>query len=125
MDEVVVRDVFHLEGAHNLLSQSRLMNWGLPIAHINGFRTKIYNNMKAGCRGPGPLVAMAPQVGGLFRVNVDAAGKGHGSRDVSRDKRYTTPNAIPKEYTYTDSLEPEEPNALEIFVPIGVTSVIN
>jgi hypothetical protein len=67
---------------------------------------------------------VAPQVGGLFRFDVDAGGKGHRSRDVSRDKRYTAPNAIQNEHTYTDILEPEEPKTREISVPIASTLAI-
>jgi len=97
-----VRDVLHVAGAHNSLSQSRLMDRGLRIVPVNGYGIKIYDN-----RGQGSLVAVAPQVGGLFRLDVDARGKGHRSRDVSRErKRYTSPNTIPSEPTYTDILEP-------------------
>jgi hypothetical protein len=57
---------------------------------------------------------------------VDAARKGRQSKDVSRDKRYTAPNAIPNEHTYTDILEPEEPtNGKDISVPISPTPAIN
>jgi hypothetical protein len=44
----------------------------------------------------------------------------------SRDKRYTAPNAIPNEHTYTDIFEPEEPtNGKDISVPIAPTPAIN
>ena len=119
VNEVVVRDVLHLEGAHNSLSQSRLMDRGLQIVPVNGYGIKIYDN-----RGQGSLVAVAPQVGGLFRFDVDVARKGHRSRDVSRDKRYTAPNTTPNEHTYTDILEPEEPKTQEILGPITLTPVI-
>ena len=42
--EVVVRDVLHVEGAHNSLSQSRLMDRGLWIVPVNGYGIKIYDN---------------------------------------------------------------------------------
>jgi hypothetical protein len=98
------------------------MDRGLRIVPVNGYGIKIYDN-----RGQGSLVAVAPQVGGLFRFDVDmkVARKGRRSRDVSRDKRYTAPNAIPNEHTYTDILEPEEPKTQEISVPIASTPVIN
>jgi len=50
--------------------------------------------------------------------------KGHRSRDVSRDKRYTAPNVIQNEHTYTDILEPEEPKTREISVPIALSLAI-
>ena len=130
MNEVVVRDVLHVEGAHNSLSQSRLMERGLQIVPVNGFGIKIYDKapaMGTGRGGQGSLVAVAPQVGGLFRFDVDVkvARKGHRSRDVSRDKRYTAPNAIPNEHTYTDILEPEEPKTKEMLIPIASTPAIN
>jgi len=121
--EVVVRDVLHVEWAHNSLSQSRLMDWGLRIVPVNGFGIKIYDN-----RGQGSLVAVAPQVGGLVRLDVDmkVARRGHQSRDVSTErKRYTAPNTIPSEHTYTDILEPEEPKTREILVPIASTPATN
>jgi len=74
MNEVVVRDVLHVEGAHNSVSQSRLMDWGLQIVPVNAFGIKIYDNapaMGTGCGGQGSLVAVAPQGGGLFRFDVD------------------------------------------------------
>jgi hypothetical protein len=119
VNEVVVRDVLHVDGAHNSLSQSRLMDRGLRIVPVNGYGIKIYDN-----RGQGSLVAVAPQVGGLFRFDVDARGKGRRSRAVSRDKRYTAPNTIPSEHTYTDILEPEEPTTQEISIPIAPTPAI-
>jgi len=89
---------------------------------------KIYDNANTGHGGQASLVAVAPQVGGLFRFDVDVkvARKGHRSRDVSRDKRYTAPNTIPSEHTYTDILEPEEPtNKRDILVPVASTPTIN
>jgi len=124
INEVVVRDVLHVAGAHNSLSQSRLMDRGLRIAPVNGFGIKIYNNANTGRGGQGTLVAVAPQIGGLLRFDVDVARKGQ-SRDVSRDKRYTVPNTIANEHTYTDILEPEEPKTQEILVPIASTTAIN
>jgi len=119
--EVVVRDALHVAGAHNSLSQSRLMDWGRWIVPVNGYGIKIYDN-----RSQGSLVAVAPQVGGLFWFDVDVARQSCWSRDVSRDKRYTSPNAIPNEHTYTDILEAEEPtNGKDISVPIAPTPVIN
>ena len=109
-----------MEGAHNSLSQSRPMDWGLRIVPVNGYGIKIYDN-----RGQGSLVAVAPQVGGLYRFNVDVARKGRRSRDVSRDKRYTAPNTVSNEHTYTDILEREEAtNKKDILVPITSTSAI-
>ena len=43
MNEVVVTNVLHVEGVHNLLSQSRLMDRGLRIVPVNGFGIKIYD----------------------------------------------------------------------------------
>ena len=129
INEVVVRDVLHVEGAHNSLSQSRLIDRGLRIVPVNGYGIKIYDApaMGTGRGGQGSLVAVAPQIGGLFRFDVDARGKGRRSRDVSRErKRYTAPNATPNEHVYTDILEPEKPtNKRDISVPIASTPTIN
>ena len=86
---------------------------------VNGYGIKIYDD-----RDKGSHVAVGQQVGGLFRFNVDVARKGHRSSDVSRDKRYTAPDAIPNEHTYTDILEPEEPKRQEILIPIASTPTI-
>ena len=62
MNEVVVRNVLHVEGAHNSVSQSRLMERGLQIVPVNGFGIKIYDKAPAmeTCRGgQGSLVAVA------------------------------------------------------------------
>jgi len=125
VNEVVVTDALTVEGAHNSLSQSRLMDRGLRIVPVNGFGIKIYYNANTGRGGQGTLVAVTPQVGGLFRFDVDAGGTGRRSRDVTRDKRYTAPNAIPNEHTYTDILEPEEKKRQEMLVPIALTTAIN
>jgi hypothetical protein len=138
INELVVRDVLHVEGAHNSLSQSRLMDRGLWIVPVNGYGIKIYEApaMGTGCGGQGSLVAMAPQIGGVFRFDVDARGQGRRSRDVSRDQRYTAPNATPNEHTYTYILELEEPTYMDvldseeqktqdILVPITSKSTIN
>jgi hypothetical protein len=73
--EVVVRNVLHVEGAHNALSQSRLMDRGLRIVSVNGYGAKIYGDVvNAGHGGHhgsryGSLLAVAPQIGGLFRFD--------------------------------------------------------
>jgi hypothetical protein len=41
--EVVVRNVLHIEGAHNSLSQSPLNDRGLWIVPVNGYGCKIYD----------------------------------------------------------------------------------
>jgi len=83
--EVVVRNVLHVEGAHNSLSQSRLMDWGLRIVPINGYGIKIYNkaprdSARGHGYGPGSLVGMAYQIRGLFRLDVKVAGKRYRAR---------------------------------------------
>jgi len=110
---------------HTTRSQSRLMDWGSRIVPVNGYRIKIYDNANTGRGGHGNLVAVALQVGGLFRFDVDAGGNGRRSREVFRDKRYTAPNAFPNEHTYTDILEPVELKTREISVPIALTPAIN
>ena len=85
--EVVVRDVLHVEGAHNSLSQSRIMDRGLRIVAVNGFRIKIYDNVNTGRGCHETVVAIAPQVGSLFRFNVDGRGKGRRSRDGMRGRK--------------------------------------
>jgi hypothetical protein len=127
--EVVVRDVLHVAGAHNSLSQSRLMDRGLPIVPVNDFGIKIYDKapaMGTGRGGQRSLVAVAPQIGGLFRFDVETGGKSRRSRDVSRGrKRHTSPNTILNEYTYTDIFEPDEPKTQDILVLIASTLTTN
>jgi len=87
-------------GAHNSVSQSRLMDQELWIIPGNCYKIMIYDN-----QGEGSHVAMAPQVEGLFRCNVDqkVARKGHQYREVSRERKlYTSPNIIPSEHTWMD-----------------------
>jgi len=82
--EVVVRNVLHIEGAHNSLSQSRLMDRGLQIVPVNGYGIKIYNKSpaedSARGQGRGNLVGVARQIGGLFRLDVKFAGKRYRAR---------------------------------------------
>jgi len=80
--EVVVRNVFHVEGAHNSLSQSPLMDCGLRIVPVDGYGIKIYDTAPAeyDSRGRGSLVGVARLTGGLFqldmkRLDVKVAGK--------------------------------------------------
>jgi len=72
--EVVTRNVLHVAGAHNSLSQFRLMDRGLLIVPVIGYGTKIYNKSpaedSAQGRGQGSLVGVARQIGGLFRLDV-------------------------------------------------------
>jgi len=92
--EVVVRNVLHVEGAHNSLSQSWLMDRGLRIVPVNGYAIKIYDKLPAedSARGQGQgwgwgwdwgwgnLVGMAREIGGLFRLDVKFAGKRNRAR---------------------------------------------
>jgi len=89
--EVVVRNVLHIEGAHNSLSQSRLMDRGLRIVPVNGYGIKIYDKSPTDSaqgqdqgrgrgRGQGSLVGVARQIGGLFRLDVKFAGKRYRAR---------------------------------------------
>jgi hypothetical protein len=82
--EVVVRNILHVEGAHNSLSQSRLMDRGLQIVPVNGYGIKIYDKLptysargqgqgRGRGRGQGNLVGVARQIGGLFRLDVKVA----------------------------------------------------
>jgi hypothetical protein len=81
--EVVLRNVLHVKGAHNSLSQSRLMDRGLQIVPVNGYGIKIYDKSPAEDsargqgrgRGRGSLAGVARQIGGLFRLEVKFAGK--------------------------------------------------
>jgi len=45
--EAVVRNVLHVEGANNSLSQSGLMDWGLRIVPVNCNGIKIYDKSPA------------------------------------------------------------------------------
>jgi len=62
----------HIEGAHNSLSQSQLMDWGLQIVPVNGYGIKIYGKVPAESTGQdqGNLVCMARQTAGLFRLDM-------------------------------------------------------
>jgi len=80
--EVVVRDIVHIKGAHNSLSQSRLMHWGLQIVSVHGYGIKIYDNLQTESaqsqiqdQGRGNLAGMSPQFGGLFWLDLKFAGK--------------------------------------------------
>jgi hypothetical protein len=118
--ELLLRNVLHVKGAHSSLSQSRLMNRGLWIVPVNVNRIKIYGN-----RGQRSLVAVAPLIGGSFRVDVDDIGKGRWSRDVSTGTQYAALNMIPNENTYTGSLEQKEPKTQDTLKPITSTTAIN
>jgi len=82
-NKVVVRNVLHVEGAHNSLSQSQLMDRGLQIVPVNGYGIKIYDKSpaedsargQARGQGRGNLVDVACQTGGLFRLDVKFPGK--------------------------------------------------
>ena len=80
--EVVVRNVLHIEGAHNSLSQSQLMDRGLQIVPVNGYGMKIYDKALAAStgRGRGNHVGVARHTGGFFRLDVTVAGKRHRAR---------------------------------------------
>jgi hypothetical protein len=88
--EVVVRNVWHVEGANNSLPQSRLMDLGLQIVPVNGYGIKIYDQSpaensargqgRAQGRGRGNLVGVARQIGGLFRLDVKFARKRYRAR---------------------------------------------
>jgi len=78
--EVVVRNVLHVEGANNSLSQSRLMDRGLQIVPVNGYGIKIYDKAPAESTGRGNLAGVARQIGGLFRLDVKVAGKRYRAR---------------------------------------------
>jgi hypothetical protein len=79
--EVVVRNVLHVEGANNSLSQLRLMDRGLRIVPVNGYGIKIYDKApRDSARGRGNLVSVARQIGGLFRLDVKFAGKRYRAR---------------------------------------------
>ena len=69
----VVRNVLHVEGAHNTLSQSILMDRGLRIVPANGYGLRIYAT-GTGHRRRGELVGVAPQVSGLLQFGVVSAG---------------------------------------------------
>jgi len=128
VNPLVVRDVLHVEGAQDSLSQSRLMDRELRIVPVNGYIIKIYDKapaIRTGCGHQGNHVAVAPQAGDLFGFDVNVARKGCQSRDGSSDKRYREPNTILNEHTYTDILQAEEPNTQDRSVPIASTPATN
>jgi hypothetical protein len=65
-NEGVVRKVLNVEGTHNLLSQSRLMDRAVPIAPVNGYGIKLYDKVPAESTGEGRgiLVGVVCQIGG-------------------------------------------------------------
>ena len=71
--EVVVSNVLHEEGAHNSLSQSRLMDRGLRIVPVNGYGITIYDKAPAeyNGQGRGSLVGVARHTAGLFWLDVE------------------------------------------------------
>jgi len=80
----VVRNVLHINGAHNLLSQLQHMDRGLQIVHVNEYGIKIYDSAPAESthRGGGNLVAVSHQTAGFLRLDVTqldvmVAGKRH------------------------------------------------
>jgi hypothetical protein len=81
-----MRNVLPVEGAHNSLSQSWLVDRGLQIVPVNGYGIKIYDKSPAEDsargqgRGRGNLVGVARQIGGLFRLDVKFAGKRYRAR---------------------------------------------
>jgi len=69
-----LRDGLDVAGAYNSLSQSRITDSGQRIVAVNSFGIKIIDKasaMETGRGGQGSLVAVAPQIGGLFRFDVD------------------------------------------------------
>jgi hypothetical protein len=82
-----VRNDLHVEGAHNKLSLSRLMDRGLRIIPVNGYGIKRYDKSPTdSARGPGlgrgrgNHVGAARQIGGLFRLDVKVTGKRYQAR---------------------------------------------
>ena len=89
-----MRNVLHIEGAHNSLSQSRLLDQGLRIVPVSGYGFKIYDKSpvedsargqgqgqgRGRGRGQGSLVGIARQIGGLFRLDVKVTGKRYRAR---------------------------------------------
>ena len=70
-----MRNVLHVEGAHNTLSQSILMDRGLRIVPANSYGLRIHAT-GTGHGRRGELVGGAPQVGGLSQFGVVSAGGG-------------------------------------------------
>jgi len=104
--EVVVRNVLHVEGAHNSLSQSRLMGRGLRIVPVNGYRIKIYDKSPTdSTRGRDNRLGVARSIGALFRLDLKVAGKLHQLRESRRHPALYTAN----EHFYRELLLPEGP----------------
>jgi hypothetical protein len=79
---VVVRNVLHIEGAHNSLSQSRVMDRGLWIVPVNGYGIKIYDKAPTEYKGQGRgnLVGVRRQIEVLFQLDLKFAGKRYRAR---------------------------------------------
>ena len=76
---VVVRNVLHVEGAHNAFSQSMLMGREPRIVPANGYGLRTHAAVTGADhrrRGLGELVGVARQVGWLFQLDVVSAGVG-------------------------------------------------
>ena len=63
-NEVVVRNILHVSGAHHTLFQLWLIDWGLQIVPVNGYRIKIHDKERVKSTGRGNLVCVACQIGG-------------------------------------------------------------
>jgi hypothetical protein len=86
-NEVGVRNILHVEGAHNSLSQSRITHRGLRIVPVNGYVIKIYNKSLIHCTrgqglGRGTFVGVARQTERLFWRDVKFAGKRYRARGL-------------------------------------------
>jgi hypothetical protein len=81
--KVVVRNILHIEGAHNMLSQLQLIDWGFGIVPVDGYGIKILDKAPAAStgRGQGSLSGVVCHNGGIFRLDVQVAGKRYRRRE--------------------------------------------
>jgi len=80
VNEHVVTDILNVEGAHNILSQSKLMDQGPRIVPVNGYLIQIYDN-----QDEASIIDGAHQIGDPLRFDLDLPRKGHQWKDSARD----------------------------------------
>jgi len=58
-EKIILKEVLHLPGSFNLISQSQIMDQDVKVELVNHYSLNLYNRH-------GKLIATAPQVDGLF-----------------------------------------------------------
>jgi hypothetical protein len=64
METIILQEVLHLPGSFNLISQVQIMDKDVKVEPVNHNGLNLYNHH-------GKLIATAPQVDGLFVLDLD------------------------------------------------------